>query len=186
MKRLWTIVGVRDVAKNEPVDANTRFIAASNTKALTTLLLAELVDEGKLRWDEKVVEAYPAFKMGNPEVTRQAEIKHLICACTGVPREDFEWLFNFQKQTPKSQVDLLANIQPTTKFGETFQYSNSMAAAAGYIAGLLRGLEAEGCLRLASALGASCVRAIGTTTGVFTRAECDEFLQRNELKVERF
>jgi sugar/nucleoside kinase (ribokinase family) len=59
------------------------------------------------------------------------------------------------------------------------------AFAAGYIDGLLRGLDEAGCLRVASALGASCVRAIGTTTGVFTRAECDAFLRENELKIER-
>src|SRR5439155_16299390 len=47
---------------------------------------------------------------------------------------------------------------------------------AGYIYGLLHRLEAEDCLRVASALGASCVRAIGTTPGVFTKAECEEFL----------
>jgi sugar/nucleoside kinase (ribokinase family) len=58
------------------------------------------------------------------------------------------------------------------------------AFGAGYIAGLLRGLDEAGCLRLASALGASCVRAIGTTTGVFTAAECESFLKQNELKIE--
>ena len=36
--------------------------------------------------------------------------------------------------------------------------------------------DAEGCLRLTSALCASCVQAVGTTTGVFTRPQCDEFL----------
>lgn len=56
---------------------------------------------------------------------------------------------------------------------------------AGYICGLLRGLDAEGCLRIASALGASCVRAIGTTPGVFTRTECDDFLRQTSLKIER-
>jgi sugar/nucleoside kinase (ribokinase family) len=59
------------------------------------------------------------------------------------------------------------------------------AFAAGYITGLLRGLDAAGCLRYASALGASCVRAIGTTTSVFTRAEAETFLARNELAIER-
>ncbi len=57
------------------------------------------------------------------------------------------------------------------------------AFAAGYIAGLLRGLDEEGCLRVASALGASCVRAIGTTSSVFTRAECDAFLREHSLAV---
>jgi sugar/nucleoside kinase (ribokinase family) len=59
------------------------------------------------------------------------------------------------------------------------------AFAAGYIDGLLRGLPAEECLRVASALGASCVRAVGSTTGVFTRPECEEFLHRHTLRIER-
>lgn len=56
---------------------------------------------------------------------------------------------------------------------------------AGYIAGLLDGRDELDCLRLASAIGASCVRAIGTTAGVFTRAEADAFLARNSLPIER-
>ncbi|MCI0640344.1 MAG: carbohydrate kinase family protein [Gemmataceae bacterium] len=56
---------------------------------------------------------------------------------------------------------------------------------AGFIYGLLQGKGPEDCLRLASALGASCVRAVGTTPGVFTKAECEEFLARNDLFLER-
>jgi sugar/nucleoside kinase (ribokinase family) len=56
---------------------------------------------------------------------------------------------------------------------------------AGYICGLLDGLDVEGRLRIASALGASCVRAVGTTPGVFTRPECDAFLKEQHLTVER-
>jgi sugar/nucleoside kinase (ribokinase family) len=59
------------------------------------------------------------------------------------------------------------------------------AFAAGFVDGMLRGLDAEGCLRRGSAVGASCVRAVGTTTGVFTRAECDAFLREHTLRVER-
>jgi sugar/nucleoside kinase (ribokinase family) len=55
---------------------------------------------------------------------------------------------------------------------------------AGYIAGLLEGRSELDCLQLASALGASCVRAVGTTAGVFTRAEADEFIGRNELVID--
>jgi sugar/nucleoside kinase (ribokinase family) len=58
------------------------------------------------------------------------------------------------------------------------------AFAAGYICGLLQGQDAAGCLRLASAVGASCVRAVGTTTGVFTRAELDAFVREQPLRVE--
>jgi sugar/nucleoside kinase (ribokinase family) len=59
------------------------------------------------------------------------------------------------------------------------------AFAAGYILGLLQNEDTAGCLRLASAVGASCVRAIGTTTGVFTRAELDAFLRGQSLTIER-
>jgi sugar/nucleoside kinase (ribokinase family) len=56
---------------------------------------------------------------------------------------------------------------------------------AGYICGQLNDMDAEGCLRVASALGASCVRTIGTTPGVFTREECEKFLRSNELRIQR-
>jgi sugar/nucleoside kinase (ribokinase family) len=55
---------------------------------------------------------------------------------------------------------------------------------AGYIVGLLEGRSELDCLKLASAAGASCVRAVGTTAGVFTRTEAEEFIRRHELPVE--
>ncbi len=56
---------------------------------------------------------------------------------------------------------------------------------AGYLYGLLHGLSPEDCLRVASALGASCVRAVGTTPGVFTRPECEAFLREHALRIDR-
>jgi len=129
--------GVRELGKPEKVDGNTVFMAASNTKGMTTLLLAELVDQKKLRWDEPVIDVYPAFKLGNADTTRKVLIKNLICACTGLPRQDLEWLFEYKNATPESELALLGTMQPTSKFGEVFQYSNLMAAAAGYIGGHL-------------------------------------------------
>ncbi len=55
---------------------------------------------------------------------------------------------------------------------------------AGYIAGLLDGLDEVACLKLASAVGASCVRAVGTTAGLFTRPEADAFIARHPLSIE--
>jgi len=127
-------LGVKTLGQPDPVDADTLFLAASNTKAMTTLLLAELVDERKLRWDEPVIEVYPDFRLGDADTTRQVLVKHLVCACTGLPRQDFEWLFNFATATPASSLASLGTMQPTSRFGEVFQYSNLMAAAAGYVA----------------------------------------------------
>ena len=125
--------GVKTLGKADPIDADTLFMAASNTKAMTTLLLAELVDDGKLRWDQPVTNVYPSFKLGDEATTRQVLVKHLVCACTGLPRQDFEWLVNYGRATPASSMALLGTMQPTSHFGEVFQYSNLMAAAAGYV-----------------------------------------------------
>ncbi len=59
------------------------------------------------------------------------------------------------------------------------------AFCAGYIYGLIKRLPTDECLKIASALGASCVRAIGTTPGVFTEAECLDFIRRHELPLIR-
>src|SRR6187431_536501 len=108
---------------------------ASNTKALTTLMLAKLVDEGKMTWETPVTTLLPSFKLGNADTTGRVLVKHLICACTGLPRQDMEWLFQFEGQTPDGALATLGTMQPTSKFGELFQYSNPLAAAAGFIGG---------------------------------------------------
>ena len=147
-------LGVRELGKSDSVDENTLFMAASNTKGMTTLLLAILADEKKLAWDQPVIELYPAFRLGNPETTKQVLVKHLICACTGMPRQDMEWLFEFKNSTPKTVFSLLSTMEPTSKFGEVFQYSNLMAAAAGYVGGHLASPDME--------LGAGYNRAMQT------------------------
>ncbi|MBV9104343.1 MAG: beta-lactamase family protein [Candidatus Eremiobacteraeota bacterium] len=128
--------GVRSLGHPEPVDANTLYMIASNTKGLTTLLLAKLVDEGKLSWDEPVTQAYPSFRLGSSATTKQVLMKHLVCACTGLPRKDLQWILNTNPSTPASDTFVqLAATEPTSGFGEVFQYNNLMASAAGFIAG---------------------------------------------------
>src|SRR3989442_7428752 len=126
--------GVRERGRPEPVTADSLYIIASNTKSLTTLLLARLVDEGHFGWDTPVTRIYPAFRIGDPDVTRRILLKHLVCACTGLPRQAFEWLFTFERSSPQGQLDVLATMKPTTEFGALYQYSNPLASAAGYIA----------------------------------------------------
>lgn len=127
--------GVRDLGKATPVEADTLFMIASNTKALTTLLLARLVAEGKMTWDTPVTSLLPSFRLGDAETTKQVKVRQLICACTGMPRQDLEWLFEFKGVTPEGALATLGTMQPTSKFGELFQYSNPMAGAAGFTAG---------------------------------------------------
>ncbi|MEK8034935.1 serine hydrolase domain-containing protein [Ideonella sp. DXS29W] len=127
--------GVKEVGKPGRPDGDTRFMIASNTKAMATLMLATLVDEQKIGWESTAVSLLPTFKLGNDETTQQVKVKHLICACTGMPRQDLEWLLEFKDMTPAGAMTLLGTMQPTSGFGELYQYSNPMAAAAGYIGG---------------------------------------------------
>src|SRR5690606_1816474 len=127
--------GVRALGKPDKVDGDTRFMIASNTKAMTTLMLARLVADGKFDWKTPVTELLPQFKLGDAGTTRQVLVEHLICACTGLPRQDMEWLFESEGATPESVMATLATMQPTSEFGELFQYSNPMAAAAGFAGG---------------------------------------------------
>jgi CubicO group peptidase (beta-lactamase class C family) len=131
-------VGVRALGSPVPVDADTLFMIASNTKGMSTLLLARLADQGKVDWDQKVTEVYPAFRLGSAQTTSKVLMRNLVCACTGLPRKDYDWLLGTTLTTPASATfTQLAGTEPTSGFGEVFQYNNLMASAAGYIGGFL-------------------------------------------------
>lgn len=80
-------------------------------------------------------------------------------------------------------VRLRAGVYPTEFVGGT---GSGDAFDAGYIAGLLAGEDPAGCLRWGSALGASCVRAIGATESIFSRPEAEAFIKQHELEIEAF
>lgn len=127
--------GVRKQGAPGKVDGDTRFLIASSTKPLTTLLLGKIVDAGKVGWDTPVVDAMPGFRLGDDAITRSVQIRHLLCACTGMPREDLPFVLEGDRATPESVLGALAAKKPTSEFGALFQYSNDLAAAAGYVAG---------------------------------------------------
>jgi sugar/nucleoside kinase (ribokinase family) len=114
---------------------------------------------------------------GEPDPIRQAELFQRLGAGTVIITlgGDGAVLVNRQQR-------LRAGVYPVTYVDGS---GGGDAFDAGYIFGQLHDLDAEGCLRVASALGASCVRAVGTTTGVFTRAECEEFMRRHTLPLDR-
>ncbi len=115
-------LGVRELGGTTKPDGDTLFMIASNTKALTTLMLAKLVDEGRFTWDTPVTTLLPSFKLGDADTTSRVLVKHLICACTGLPRQDFEWLFQYKGLTSEDALKTLGTMQPTSKFGEMFRY----------------------------------------------------------------
>jgi microsomal dipeptidase-like Zn-dependent dipeptidase len=68
----------------QAIDGDTLFKIASNTKAMTTGLLARLVDAGKLKWDDPVVKYLPQFKMSEPWITREMRVRDLLIHNSGL------------------------------------------------------------------------------------------------------
>jgi CubicO group peptidase (beta-lactamase class C family) len=126
--------GVRSVDRTEPVTPATRFMIGSSTKPLTTLMMARLIDQGKFAWSTPVRDLLPDFSLADPDVTRKLEMRHTVCACTGMPRRDVDLLFRFEGVSPEQRLSEMKTMRPTTGFGETFQYSNLLVAAGGYAA----------------------------------------------------
>ncbi|MBK8047691.1 MAG: beta-lactamase family protein [Anaerolineales bacterium] len=126
--------GVANPETGAPMTPETNLMIGSTGKSLTTLMMGTLVDDGLMTWDTPVVELFPAFKVKDPELSKTITMRNLVCACTGVPRRDFEFLFNAQEQKAEDIVASLGDFEFFTKFGEAFQYSNQMVGTAGYVA----------------------------------------------------
>jgi CubicO group peptidase (beta-lactamase class C family) len=75
LERGW---GVRELGKPAPVEADTLFAIASNTKAFTATSLNLLAEDGKLKMDDKVIDHLPSFRMSDPFVTGQMTIRDLL------------------------------------------------------------------------------------------------------------
>lgn len=161
-------LGVKEVGTNDPVDENTMFMVASNTKGMSTLMLATLVDEGKLDWDSPVTSVYPGFRLGSDETTSHVLMKHLVCACTGLPRKDMEWIFNTPRDTPASDTFAkLAVTEPTSGFGEVFQYNNLITSAGGFIGGHLAYPDMEIGAAYDRAMQERVFKPLGMTSSTF-------------------
>jgi CubicO group peptidase (beta-lactamase class C family) len=129
--------GYRDLENRLKADEKTLFCIGSCTKAFTALSAALLVDEGKLDWDTPIIEYLPDFRLYDQYATAHATIRDLLCHRTGVASHDELW-----KKSPFSREELfkrLRYLQPIGEFRNTFEYSNIMSAAAGYIVGRING-----------------------------------------------
>lgn len=124
--------GSKEKAKTGKVQDSTLFMIGSTTKPLTTLLEARVVDEGLLSWETPLKKILPSFELADADATSKFELRHTACACTGMPRRDLDFIFEYDDITPEERLKQLKNMSPTTKLGETFQYSNLLVATGGY------------------------------------------------------
>lgn len=126
--------GVKNLDTQEKVTPQTLFMIGSITKSLTTCMMAKLIDEGFFAWDTSVTQLLPTFAVGDEELTRKLTMIDMISNANGMPQKGIENIFNYDRVTPESRIAAMKDEKPTTKLGETFQYSNGMVAAGGYIA----------------------------------------------------
>jgi CubicO group peptidase (beta-lactamase class C family) len=131
--------GVRGRGSDAPITPQTRLMIGSVNKTMTTMLMAQLVDEEVMAWDTPVQAILPRFAVADPEVSKRMTVRNLVCACTGVPRRDLEYFFNANELTAEKVIDSLRTFEFFTGFGEAFQYSNQLVATAGWVAAAAAG-----------------------------------------------
>ena len=124
--------GVKKLGEPAPVDAQSLFGIASNSKLFTAVALGTLVDEGKISWDSRVVDYLPEFMMSDPYVTREMMVKDLLCHRSGLGLGAGDLMF--WPATTLTREEILHRvrfIKPAYSFRTTYAYSNLMFAVAG-------------------------------------------------------
>jgi len=134
--------GVRKLGESAPVEPTTVFGIASNTKAFIAAALAILVDEGRLSWDDRVIDHLPGFAMYDPYVTHEMRVRDLLCHRSGLGPGAGDLLsFPTSSYSTAEIVHRLRFIAPASSFRTTFAYSNLMFVVAGEV---IRAVTGEG------------------------------------------
>ena len=137
------------VGSGQPVTRDTLFKIASNTKAMTTGVLARLVESGKLRWDDPVVRHLPGFRMYDPWVTREMQVRDLLLHNSGL-REGAGDLMLWPEPNAFTRADVLAalaHLKPVHSFRSHYDYDNLLYIVAGEVAAAAAGRPYEELLR---------------------------------------
>jgi CubicO group peptidase (beta-lactamase class C family) len=126
--------GVRELGQPAKVDADTLFAVGSITKSFTTAALSILVDEGKLRWDDRVIDHLPDFRLYDPYVTREFTIRDLLTHRSGLGLGAGDLLFVPSTDFTREQViHALRYLKPATSFRSRYAYDNLLYVVAGQI-----------------------------------------------------
>lgn len=137
--------GETSAGSGEKIDNGTLFKIASNSKAMTTGVLARLVDAGKLRWDDPVTRYLPQFRMRDPWVTREFQVRDLLLHNSGL-REGAGDLMLWPDPNLFTRADIiagLAHLQPEHSFRSHYDYDNLMYVVAGEVAAAAAGTSYE-------------------------------------------
>src|SRR5205085_6070333 len=119
---------------NVPVDADTIFFTGSTGKAFTNAALATLVDAGKIKWDDKVIDHMPDFRMWDPWVTREMTIRDLLVHRSGLGLGQGDLLFVPNSSLSRKETTRrIRYLKPATSFRSGYAYDNILYMAAGQL-----------------------------------------------------
>src|SRR5688572_3282511 len=137
--------GVRSLNTKQPVNENTLFGIASNSKAFATASLAMLVDEKKLKWDDKVTDYIPGFRMYDPYVTEAFTIRDLVTHRSGLGLGAGD-LMAFPDSNTFKMPDIIHNLRylkPVSGFRTKYDYDNLLFMVAGEVVAKVSGQSWE-------------------------------------------
>ena len=137
--------GVSNLDTNEPVNEKTVFKIASNTKAFTTAALAVLVERKKLNWDDKVVKYLPNFKMYDPWVSKEFNVRDLLVHRSGlrIGAGDLMLWPEPTKFTRQDVIENLRHLKPVAGFRDEYAYDNLLYIVAGELIAKVSGMSWE-------------------------------------------
>lgn len=125
--------GIKEVGGNDKVDENTLFMIGSNSKAFTGTALAMLADEKKLSLDDHVQKWLPDFKLYDPWVTKEANIRDLLCHRLGFETFQGDFMY-FDSDLSTAEVrDKFSKVKPLYSFRSRWGYTNAAFMTAGEI-----------------------------------------------------
>ena len=126
--------GVRALGSDARVDADTIFQTGSTGKAFTVADLAILVDQGRIRWDDKVIDHLPGFQMYVPWVTREMTVRDLLVHRSGLGLGEGDLLFVPRTSLTRAEsVRRLRYLKPATSFRSGFAYDNVLYMVVGQL-----------------------------------------------------
>ena len=136
--------GVKKLGESDRVDADTIFPTGSTGKAVTAAGLAILVDQGKIGWDDKVIDHLPGFQMYDPWVTREITIRDLLVHRSGLGLGAGDLMFVPRTHLSREEsVKRLRHIKPATSFRSGFAYDNVLYMVAGQLIESVTGKTVE-------------------------------------------
>ncbi len=125
--------GTVEVGKNQKPDENTLFAIASNSKAFTSAAIALLVQEGKLRWDDKVRQHLPYFALYNNYVSEETTIRDLLCHRVGLGTFSGDVIWYRSQLSAEEIIKRVRYLPPAYNFRAGYGYSNLMYITAGEV-----------------------------------------------------